>query len=44
MQEQVAAGIIIYQRTKDGPRFLLLYHGGRYWNFPKGKIENQETK
>ena len=42
MQEQVAAGIIIYQRTKDGPRFLLLYHGGRYWNFPKGKIEKEE--
>ena len=40
---QIAAGIIIYRRTKDGPRFLLLYHGGRYWNFPKGKAEKNET-
>lgn len=41
-QRQVAAGIIIYRRTKDGPRFLLLYHGGRYWNFAKGKVEGEE--
>lgn len=40
---QVAAGIIVWRRTHDGPRFLLLYHGGRYWNFPKGKIEPKES-
>jgi len=39
---QVSAGIIIYRKTKDGPRFLLLYHGGSYWNFPKGKLERGE--
>lgn len=37
---EVSAGIIIYRKTKEGPKFLLLYHGGRYWSFPKGKIEN----
>jgi len=37
-----SAGIIIYRKTGEGPRFLLLYHGGRYWNFPKGKIEPME--
>lgn len=44
---EFSAGIIIYRRTNEGPKFLLLYHGGRYWNFPKGKIDNsagaQET-
>lgn len=35
---EVSAGIIIYRRTKEGPRFLLLYSGGTYWNFPKGKL------
>ena len=35
---EISAGIIIYRRTGEGPKFLLLYHGGRYWNFPKGKI------
>ncbi|MFH1193326.1 MAG: NUDIX domain-containing protein [Candidatus Jorgensenbacteria bacterium] len=39
---EVSAGIIIYRRTKEGPRFLLLFHGGRYWNFPKGKLEAGE--
>jgi len=38
---EMSAGIIIYRRTKDGLKFLLLYHGGRYWNFPKGKIETE---
>lgn len=36
---EISAGIIIYRKTKEGPKFLLLYHGGRYWSFPKGKIE-----
>ena len=36
---EISAGIIIYRRTKEGPKFLILYHGGRYWSFPKGKIE-----
>jgi 8-oxo-dGTP pyrophosphatase MutT (NUDIX family) len=40
--KEVSAGVIIYRRTKEGPKFLLLYHGGRYWNFPKGKIEKTE--
>lgn len=42
MKKEISAGIIIYRRTKEGPKFLLLYHGGRYWNFPKGKIEARE--
>lgn len=35
---EISAGIIICRRTREGPRFLLLYHGGSYWNFPKGKL------
>lgn len=35
---EVSAGIIIYRRTKEGVRFLLVYQRGRYWNFPKGKL------
>lgn len=34
---EISAGVIIYRKTKEGPRFLLLYHGGRSWSFPKGK-------
>lgn len=38
----ISAGVIIFRRTQEGPKFLLLYHGGGYWNFPKGKIESEE--
>ena len=37
-----SAGLVIY---KSGPpaEFLLLWHGGKYWNFPKGHVESGET-
>lgn len=42
MIKEISAGIIIYRKTGEGVKFLLLYHGGKYWNFPKGKIEAEE--
>lgn len=39
---EIAAGIIVYRKTDEGPKFLLLYRGNGYWNFPKGKIESEE--
>jgi len=42
MAQETSAGIIIYRKTQEGPKFLLLYNGGRYWNFPKGKLEEGE--
>lgn len=41
-QREISSGIIIFRRGAEGVRFLLLYHGGEYWNFPKGKIEVEE--
>ncbi|MBU6500416.1 MAG: NUDIX domain-containing protein [Patescibacteria group bacterium] len=41
-KQEISAGIIAYRRTKEGPKFLILYHGGSYWNFPKGHIESEE--
>ena len=38
----ISAGIIIFRHTPEGPKFLLLYHGRNYWNFPKGKLELDE--
>jgi len=40
--KQISAGFVVFRRTKEGPKFLLLYSGGKYWNFPKGKIEKDE--
>ena len=42
LKREISAGFIVYRRTNEGPKFLLLYHGGRYWNFAKGKIEAEE--
>lgn len=40
MKREISAGLIIYRLvTNAAPKFLLLYHGSRYWNFPKGRIE-----
>ncbi len=47
MPREVSAGIIIYKKMKDRDgkievKYLLLYHGRGYWNFPKGKLEKDE--
>ncbi len=42
MKREISAGFIIFRRTKDGIKYLLLYHRGGYWNFPKGQIESEE--
>ena len=39
---EISAGFIVFKKTPKGPEFLVLYHRGGYWNFPKGKIENEE--
>jgi len=41
-KKEISAGIIVYRKTKAGPKFLLMYHGGGYWNFPKGRLEAGE--
>jgi 8-oxo-dGTP pyrophosphatase MutT (NUDIX family) len=35
-KKQVVAGFVVYRKTSDGTKFLLLYRRGNYWNFPKG--------
>lgn len=44
MRKEFSAGLIVYRETAQGPRFLLLYHGGRYWSFPKGHIEYKKAE
>lgn len=41
-RQEISAGIIVFRRTRDGLKYLILYHGHGYWNFPKGKIESEE--
>ena len=42
IKKQVVAGFVIFRRTTDGIKYLLLYRRGQYWNFPKGHFEGGE--
>jgi len=42
MRHIISAGIIIFRKTDEGIKYLLLYHGHGYWNFAKGKVEHAE--
>ena len=42
MVKQVSAGFVVFRRTKDGPKFLLLFDRCRDWNFPRGKLVADE--
>lgn len=42
-KKQVVAGFVVYHRTDDGIKYLLLYRRGNYWNFPKGHFEAGEN-
>ena len=41
-KKQVVAGFVVFRRTPDGTKYLLLYKRGSYWNFPKGHFEEGE--
>lgn len=40
---QRVVGFVVFKRFPEGIKFLLLYKGGNYWNFPKGHFEAGET-
>jgi len=43
MLKQSSAGVVIYRKSEDRSRvYLLLQYPGKYWDFPKGKLENGE--
>ncbi len=42
VKKQIVAGFIVFRRTPEGTKFLLLYKRGTYWNFPKGHFEEGE--
>jgi bis(5'-nucleosidyl)-tetraphosphatase len=43
MLKQFSAGIIVYRLDQNNTRlYLLLQYPGKYWDFPKGKLEMNE--
>lgn len=47
MKQERSAGIIVYYTEKSAASskrlYLLLYYRNKYWDFPKGKLEANET-
>lgn len=43
MPKKHAAGAVVFRRTDDGVRFLLIYDAYGHWTFPKGHLEDGES-
>lgn len=41
-KREISSGIIVFRKTSEGPKFLILYRGRDQWTFPRGKIEGEE--
>jgi len=39
-----SAGVIVYFKRKEKIEYLLLHYESGHWDFPKGKIEEDESK
>jgi len=45
MIREKSVGLIVFRRNpQEGIQYLVLYHRGSYWNFPKGKMEEGESE
>ena len=45
MVKEKSAGIIVFRiNPQEGVQYLVLYHRGTYWNFPKGKLDPGENE
>ncbi|MFA5048848.1 MAG: NUDIX domain-containing protein [Patescibacteria group bacterium] len=45
MTQEKSAGIIVYRhRPNLGRQYLVIYHRGDYWNFPKGGVEAGDSE
>ncbi|HEY3286973.1 MAG TPA: NUDIX hydrolase [Gemmatimonadaceae bacterium] len=42
-REEVSAGGVVFRRSPDGVRFLLIRDSYRNWGFPKGHLEADES-
>jgi bis(5'-nucleosidyl)-tetraphosphatase len=44
IKKELSAGVIVFRWNGKRIEFLLLKHGKGHWAFPKGHLENAETK
>ena len=44
MLREKTIGIVVFKKEGKSIKYLLLHHGGEYWNFPKGRQEGLEEE
>lgn len=44
MKQEYSAGVVVFYHGKNALEFLLLHYQSGHWDFPKGHIEENETK
>ena len=42
MPREFSAGVVIYRMENDNPKYLILQHERRHWDFVKGNLEKNE--
>lgn len=43
MIKKISIGIVVFRQDGKSIKYLLLHHGGEYWNFPKGTQKKGES-
>lgn len=44
MKQEFSAGLVVFTIVNQIRKYLLLYYQAGHWDFPKGHIENNESK
>ena len=44
MPQEKSCGAVIFKRSKEGIKYLLLHYGAGHWDFPKGAQEKNEKE
>ena len=44
MPTEKSCGSVVFRRTKEGIKYLLLHYGAGHWDFPKGHQEKNEKE
>ena len=44
MGQEKSCGAVVFRRSKEGIKYLILHYEAKHWDFPKGKLELNETE
>ncbi len=44
MAREKSCGAVVFRRSKESIKYLILHYEAKHWDFPKGKLELNETE